>query len=75
MLYRYNRDHGRRHREGGCGSDVSPPVRNSGRDVPQKSLLLQTIFGILAIIFGFSNISKIKWAKSKEKLEFVDRWF
>lgn len=26
-------------------------------------------------IFGISNITKIKWAKSEEKLEFGGKWF
>ena len=59
---------------GGDAGDVSPRFEIPG-DVPQKSRFLKKIFRIFAITFGFSNISKTKWAKSEEKSEFGGGWF
>ena len=60
---------------GGDAGDVSHPVRNFGGLSPKRSQFVKKIFGIFANSFGFSNISKIKWAKSEQKSEFGERRF
>ena len=60
------------HRHG--GGDI-PLVWNSSGMSPQNLQFLKSIFGIFAKTFGFSNISKLMWAKSEEKSEFAGMWF
>ena len=51
-----------------------PLVRNSGGR-PQKSRFLKKKIWTFVRVFKFTNISKIKWAKSEEKSESEGRWF
>ena len=62
--------YGRRH--WGDGGRL-PPVRNSGGCPPEITIFSEHFLNIL--LFCFSNISKIKWAKSVEKSKFLGMWF
>ena len=60
---------------GGGGTwGTRPSVQNSGEH-PHKIMIFKEIFLNIYQNFGFSNISKIKWAKSEEKSQVVGRWF
>ena len=54
---------------GGC----VPQVRNSGGRPTEIAIFKEKISDFLAKILRFSNIFKIKYAKSDEKLEFGGR--
>ena len=58
----------------GAWGDVFPRFEIPG-ECPPEIAVLRKIFGIFAKTFGFSNICKIKLAKSEDKSEFGYRWF
>ena len=64
--------HGRRKRGGGGG--LQSKNQRGPSPPPQKWWYFSIIFLTYVDLFLFSNIFKIKWPKSKEKLYFGRRW-
>ena len=60
--------------ERGDGGDASPAVEKSAGYVPPVITIFQYLFIDTCENFAFSNIYKIKWSKSEEKLNFGGKW-
>ena len=65
--------HGRQTRGGGTGGRV-PRSRKISGGRPPEICYFSIFFPGTFSTFAFSNIFEIKWPKSKEKLNFGDRW-
>ena len=53
---------------------VTPALLKNCGSIPAKLLIFQKLYSWNVHLFVFSNIFKIKWPKSEEKLNFVGMW-